>query len=115
MDTGEERDASADALDQETVRVGHAREMRGGWIASVYNINWPSRTGLSAEAQRAELEARMDDAAGAGLNAVFLQVRPEGDAFYASELEPWSRFLSGTQGVGPGWDPPETAIRNGLL
>ena len=43
--------------------------------------------------------------AGSGLNAIFFQVRPESDALYASSLEPWSRFLSGTQGEDPGYDP----------
>ncbi|MEZ4340006.1 MAG: family 10 glycosylhydrolase [Sandaracinaceae bacterium] len=88
-------DAGPDAMvrpdagpDVETVDVSHAREVRGVWIASVYNINWPSRSGLSGDAQRAELDHLLDVAAGAGMNAVFLQIRAESDAFYASALEP---------------------------
>jgi len=94
----------------EVVDVSHDREVRGVWIATVYNINWPSRSGLSADAQRAELDALLDVAADAGMNSVFMQVRAESDAFYASELEPWSRFLTGTSGGDPGWDPLAHAI-----
>ncbi|MCB9597839.1 MAG: family 10 glycosylhydrolase [Sandaracinaceae bacterium] len=94
----------------ETVDVSHEREVRGVWIATVYNINWPSRSGLSADAQRAELDALLDTARAAGMNAVFLQVRAESDAFYRSDLEPWSRFLTGTSGGDPGWDPLAHAV-----
>ena len=90
--------------------VGHERELRGVWVASVFNINFPSAPGLSAEAQEAELLDLLDTMEAAGLNALFLQVRPECDALYPSELEPWSRSLSGAQGVDPGWDPLATAI-----
>lgn len=91
--------------------VSHPRELRAVWVASVWNINFPSRAGLSADAQQAELLAILDAAAAMNLNAVFLQVRPEADALYASELEPWSRFLTGTQGQDPGWDPLAVAVR----
>ena len=95
-----------DAGDDPTlVSVSHDRELRGVWVASVWNINFPSRTGLSADAQRAQIDALLDTMTSLRLNALFFQVRPEGDALYASELEPWSRFLSGTQGVDPGYDP----------
>jgi uncharacterized lipoprotein YddW (UPF0748 family) len=75
------------------------------WIATVSNINFPSAQGLSVAAQQAEMVDLLDVCADAGLNAVFFQVRPESDALYASSLEPWSRFLTGTQGADPGWDP----------
>lgn len=78
---------------------------RGAWISSVYNINFPSGTGLSAEAQKAQAIRLLDAAKAAGLNAVLLQVRPESDALYASQIEPWSRYLTGTQGQSPGYDP----------
>ncbi|MEQ8277470.1 MAG: family 10 glycosylhydrolase [Deltaproteobacteria bacterium] len=87
------------------VDVGHERELRGVWVATVANINFPSRTGLDAEALRAELEAIVDTVEATHLNAIFFQVRPESDALYASALEPWSRFLTGTQGQDPGLDP----------
>ncbi|MCB9705988.1 MAG: family 10 glycosylhydrolase [Myxococcales bacterium] len=97
----------------ELAEVGHARELRGAWIASVFNINFPSAPGLDAAAQEAELIALLDASEAAGLNAVFLQVRPECDALYPSALEPWSRSLSGQQGVDPGWDPLAVAIAEG--
>lgn len=93
--------------------AGHPREFRGAWVATVFNIDWPSRTGLSAAAQRAEMDALLDAAAGAGLNAVMLQVRPEGDALYRSMLEPWSRVLGGRQGLDPGYDPLAYAVAEG--
>ncbi|MCA2188025.1 glycoside hydrolase family 10 protein [Nonomuraea cavernae] len=81
------------------------RQMRGVWIATVQNIDWPSRAGLSADKQRAEYVRLLDAAAKLNFNAVFVQVRPAADAIYKSPLEPWSRFLTGTPGKDPGWDP----------
>ena len=93
------------------------REFRAAWIATVHNIDWPSKAGLPAASQRAELSAIMKGAAALKLNAVIFQVRPQCDAFYQS-VEPWSRFLSGSMGEDPGYDPLEFAIReahaNGL-
>lgn len=88
------------------------REFRGLWIAAVANIDWPSRRGLAPEVARKELEAMFDRAKASGLNAVILQVRPSGDALYASELEPWSEYLTGQQGVAPNpwWDPLKFAV-----
>jgi uncharacterized lipoprotein YddW (UPF0748 family) len=80
------------------------------WIATVYNINFPSRAGLDAAAQRRELEVLLDTAAGAGLNAVFFQARPEADALWPSARSPWSRFLTGTQGQDPGYDPLQSLL-----
>ncbi len=94
-----------DASTQPTLAVGHTRELRGVWVASVYNIDFPRRTGLTAEQARAELESMLDLMSSLHLNAIVFQVRPESDALYASELEPWSRFLTATQGGDPGWDP----------
>lgn len=91
-----------------TVEVSHPREMRGLFVATVWNIDWPSRTGLSASAQQAEIVALLDHAQAANMNAVYVQLRPEGDALYASSLEPWSKWLTGTQGVDPGYDPLQT-------
>jgi Uncharacterized protein conserved in bacteria len=86
------------------------REMRGLWIATVANIDWPSRAGLSAAAQRAELTTLLDRAAALGSNAVIFQVRPASDAVYRSTLEPWASLLSGTQGTDPGYDPLAFAV-----
>ncbi|MFG3188184.1 glycoside hydrolase family 10 protein [Streptomyces omiyaensis] len=94
------------------------RQMRGVWIASVVNIDWPSRTGLDAVAQRAEFTRLADEALEQGFNALFVQVRPTADAFWPSPLEPWSQWLTGTQGRDPGYDPlgfmVETAHERGL-
>jgi uncharacterized lipoprotein YddW (UPF0748 family) len=96
-----------------TVVVSHDRELRGAWISTVYNGTWPSKTGLSKQAAQAELLTLFDALAAAHMNAVFLQVRPESDALYASSLEPWSRFLTGVQGQSPGWDPLAFAVDEG--
>jgi uncharacterized lipoprotein YddW (UPF0748 family) len=93
-----------------TVTVGHRREFRGVWVASVWNGDFPSKQGLSSEQQQAELVAILDQMQTMNLNALILQVRPEGDALYASQFEPWSHWLTGTQGKAPGYDPLEFAI-----
>ena len=87
-----------------------AGEMRGMWIASVDNRDWPSAPGLSAAEQHAELTALLDTAVRYRLNTVMLQVRPAADALWPSPHEPWSVYLTGTQGRDPGWDPLGTAV-----
>jgi len=99
-----------DLPEQPRVDVGHEREFRGAWIATVSNINYPSSTGLSVQAQQQELRDLLDVMVAHGLNAVVFQIRPESDALYTSTLEPWSRFLMGTQGQDPGFDPLEYLI-----
>jgi uncharacterized lipoprotein YddW (UPF0748 family) len=88
------------------------REFRAAWIATVVNIDWPSRKGLSSAEQKVELLAILDRAAHLKLNAVIIQVRPLCDALYASEIEPWSEFLTGTMGKAPEpfYDPLAFAI-----
>ncbi len=88
------------------------REFRGAWIATVANLDWPSKPGLGVAEQKAELIALFDRAAQLKLNAVILQVRPMADAVYASPLEPWSEFLTGTMGRAPQpfYDPLAFAI-----
>ncbi len=86
------------------------REFRAAWVATVHNLDWPSKPGLSAAEQKAQLRAILNRAAELKLNAILLQVRPASDALYVSRREPWSAFLSGEQGVGPGYDPLEFAI-----
>ena len=86
------------------------REFRAAWIATVYNIDWPSKPGLPASKQRAEMRALLDRAAAMKLNAVIFQVRPSCDAIYPSRKEPWSRFLTGKMGKPAGYDPLAYAI-----
>jgi uncharacterized lipoprotein YddW (UPF0748 family) len=96
------------------------REFRAAWIATVANIDWPSKPGLSTPEQKRELLAILDRAAQLRLNAVIFQVRPMCDAFYASPIEPWSEYLTGAMGKAPEpfYDPlafaVEEAHRRGL-
>ncbi|MFD5452512.1 MULTISPECIES: glycoside hydrolase family 10 protein [unclassified Streptomyces] len=85
-------------------------EMRGMWLATVNNRDWPTRAGLRASEQRAELVGLLDAAVRHGLNTVIFQVRPTADALWPSAYEPWSQYLSGSQGRDPGWDPLGTAV-----
>jgi len=89
------------------------REFRAAWIATVSNIDWPSKPGLSSQQQQAELVALLDKAVELNLNAVILQIRPAADALYASEIEPWSPYLTGKMGQAPEpfYDPLEFAVR----
>jgi uncharacterized lipoprotein YddW (UPF0748 family) len=88
------------------------REFRGVWVATVSNIDWPSRPGLPVAQQQAELTAIMDKAQALNLNAVVFQVRPATDALYDSRLEPWSEYLTGQMGRAPSprWDPLAFAV-----
>lgn len=89
------------------------REFRAAWVATVANINWPSKPGLSVEVQQKEAIALLDSLASLNFNAVVFQVRPQADALYASELEPWSYYLTGEQGKAPApfYDPLDFWIR----
>lgn len=88
------------------------REFRGVWVATVRNMDWPSSPGLTPEEQQQELLGILDRSAALKLNAIIFQVRPEGDALYASPYEPWSRYLTGEQGKAPSpaWDPLKFAV-----
>jgi uncharacterized lipoprotein YddW (UPF0748 family) len=88
------------------------RELRAVWIATVENIDWPSRRGLSTEQQKQEFIDILDRQQRNGMNAVVVQVRPSADAFYASAFEPWSEYLTGTQGQAPMpyYDPLEFMV-----
>ncbi|QNH63371.1 glycoside hydrolase family 10 protein [Hymenobacter sediminicola] len=90
-----------------TADVPPKRELRGVWIATVENIDWPSARNLTPEQQRREYIRLLDAQQRNGINAVFVQVRPASDAFYQSSLEPWSKWLTGTQGKAPSpaYDP----------
>jgi uncharacterized lipoprotein YddW (UPF0748 family) len=94
-------------------RPHRAQELRGLWVATVNNGDWPSRRDLTTEQQKRELIAILDRATALHLNAIFLQVRPMADAFYASPIEPWSEFLTGTRGKAPDpfYDPLDFAVQ----
>ncbi|MFF4253115.1 glycoside hydrolase family 10 protein [Streptomyces sp. NPDC001663] len=102
--------ASAAMAGGEPGRRRAITEMRGMWLATVANRDWPSRPALSAAEQRTELIGHLDVAVRNRLNAVFFQVRPTADALWPSPYEPWSQYLTGTQGRNPGWDPLKTAV-----
>lgn len=99
----------------QTELLSHQREFRGAWITSVWNVNFPSQKGLSGEQQQQELRVILDRLQSLNFNAVILQVRPEGDALYASAREPWSVWLTGIQGRPPEpfYDPLEFLVSEG--
>jgi uncharacterized lipoprotein YddW (UPF0748 family) len=88
------------------------RELRGSWIATVHNINWPSQEGLPVERQQAELKRLIEKAHEQGLNCLIFQVRSACEAMYESQIEPWSCYLSGLMSLPPSpkWDPLTFAI-----
>lgn len=93
-------------------KVQVRREFRGVWIATVANIDWPSKPGLPVDEQKEELRQILNRAAAMNLNAVIFQVRPAADALYDSPYEPWSAFLTGKMGLAPfpWYDPLEFAV-----
>ena len=82
-------------------------EFRGVWVATVVNIDWPSKAGLSNDLQKKEFIDLLEMHQKNGMNAIIMQVRPAGDALYPSTLEPWSEYLTGKQGLPPSpfYDP----------
>lgn len=100
--------ATPDASEPPPVR----RELRAAWVATVGNIDWPSRPDLDTWSQQAELLAILNKAVALHLNAIVFQIRPGTDALYNSKLEPWSEYLTGRQGrpPEPTWDPLAFAV-----
>ncbi len=86
-----------------------ATDFRGAWISTVYSADFPS-TINNATAQKAEFSEKLDALQDIGMNAVIVQVRPKSDAFYDSDINPWSSVLTGEQGKYPGYDPMEYMI-----
>ena len=88
------------------------REFRGVWVATVENIDWPSKPGLPVDKQKQEFIAILDKCVELNINAVIFQIRPQADAFYDSKLEPWSEFLTGKMGKAPEpyYDPLKFAV-----
>jgi uncharacterized lipoprotein YddW (UPF0748 family) len=87
-------------------------EFRGVWVATVDNIDWPTKGNFNTEAQKAEFIQLLDMHQRNGINAVIVQIRPATDAFYPSQYEPWSEWLTGKQGQPPFpyYDPLEFMI-----
>lgn len=88
------------------------REMRAAWIATVANIDWPSKRTITSRAQREEMRAMLDQFQKLNINTIIMQIRPTADAFYPSALEPWSHWLTGKQGLRPNdyYDPLQFII-----
>lgn len=87
-------------------------EFRGVWICSVENIDWPKRGQYNVDDQKKEFIRQLDMHERNGMNAVIVQVRPSADALYPSQYEPWSQWLTGTQGKPPSpyYDPMQFGI-----
>ncbi|MDA6069158.1 family 10 glycosylhydrolase [Flavobacterium sp. AC] len=86
------------------------REMRAAWISTVDNIDWPSKPGLSDKQIKTEMITLLDNLRSNNLNTVVFQIRPTADAYYKSTKEPASYWITGTQGVAPGFDPLQLMI-----
>jgi uncharacterized lipoprotein YddW (UPF0748 family) len=85
--------------------------VRGVWISTVFNIDWPSQAASgNEEKQKNEYIALLDKLAQSGINTVFVQVRPSADSIYPSSIVPWSNVLTGTPGKAPGYDPLQFII-----
>jgi len=97
-------DQSAESVPEQVVD-----EFRGVWVSTIINLDYPSAPGIPVSELKAEALEILDNCAAMGFNAVILQVRPAGDAFYKSKLFPWSQYLTGTQGKAPAdnFDPLE--------
>lgn len=89
-----------------TVPARATRELRGMWLTTVYNIDWPSKPGLPEKTVKDEYLRWLDLAVAQNHNAIFVHVRPSGDAFWPSRYAPWSNWLTGKlDGTDPRWDP----------
>lgn len=90
--------------------VQSEKEMRGVWVATTLNIDWPSSKTLSESEQKREFIKILDNVKNWNMNAVFVQIKPVGDAFYPSKYSPWSEYLTGEQGKAPSYDPLQFMI-----
>ncbi|RYY51148.1 MAG: T9SS type A sorting domain-containing protein [Chitinophagaceae bacterium] len=103
---------SCDPAAPETDDSKPKKDLRGAWVSTVSNIDWPSSRTLTSVQQQDQLLRILDTLKSTGFNTVFLQIRPEGDALYASTIEPWSYWLTNSQGTAPSpfWDPLAFAV-----
>ena len=100
------------AKDTQDSTTNNKYEWRAVWISTVNNIDWPSKPGLDSQTQKDELIELLDLFKSLNFNAIVLQIRPTADAFYRSEYEPWSIYLTGNQEKAPNpvYDPLQFAI-----
>ena len=94
------------------INAQHKHEMRAAWVATVANIDWPKRNCFDTDSQKMQMIEILDSLESLKFNAIVFQIRPTSDALYQSDLEPWSLFLTGKQGVAPNpyYDPLEFTI-----
>ena len=85
-------------------------EMRGVWVSTVSNLDWPEVGVYDEKVQKELLKEKYDFIATQNMNTIFFQVRPMGDALYESSYAPWSKYLTGSLGKYPGYDPLEFAV-----
>ena len=91
-------------IPQKAEALEQSDDMRAVWISTVYSADYPSVQN-DMEKQKQEFITKLDEIKNMGLNTVVVQVRPKSDAFYTSQINPWSEILTGTQGKYPGYDP----------
>jgi uncharacterized lipoprotein YddW (UPF0748 family) len=85
------------------------KELRGVWVTTAFNIDWPSSATLSSDEQKTEFVNLIEAHHKNGINAIFVQIRPAAEVFYESQFEPWSIWLTGLQGRAP--DPYYDPLR----
>ncbi len=97
---------SAQTIKLQTLEGLSDNTLKGAWVSTVYNLDWPSNKSYGkSEQQKQEYVQMLDELQGMGINTVFVQVRPSADSFYPSNLVPWSKYLTGKQSEGPDYDP----------
>lgn len=98
-----------------SVKSENTPHLRASWIATVLQLDWPKSTPIFTAdriaTQKKELIAILDEAVNMGMNAIIFQVKPNADAFYRSNILPWSTYLTGTLGKDPGYDPLDFIIK----
>lgn len=93
-----------------TYNVKQEEQFRGVWVSTVFNLDFPSKKGLSQAEYKIEYIKLLDDLEALNMNSIIFQIRPRLDAFYKSDINPWSEYLTGKEGLDPGWDPLEWMI-----
>ncbi len=92
-------------------------ELKAVWISYLEFANY-GKNGFTEASFGKAVDTMFDNVVSLGMNAVVVQIRPYGDAMYPSAYFPWSKYVSGTQGVDPGFDPlaymVEAAHKRGL-